>query len=71
MAELILRLGNRLMVSRRKKCVRGSLLWLFSHLMVSAAVVFLIELIVILLGLGDVFLPLKHETFALLSRLFM
>ena len=70
MAELILRLGSRLVFSRRNQCVRRSVVFLVTNALVIAGVVFAVELLVILLGLENVFLPLTSDTLSFLTSLF-
>lgn len=70
MADLILRLGGRLVFSRRNQCVRRSVVFLVANALVVAGVVFALELLVILLGLENVFLPLTSDTLSFLTRLF-
>ncbi len=70
MADLILRLGGRLVFSRRHQCVRRSVVFLIANALVVAGVVFAVELLVILLGLENVFLPLTSDTLSFLTRLF-
>jgi hypothetical protein len=69
-AELILRLGSRLFVSRRHQCIRRSVIFLVSNALVIAGVVFTVELLLIFLGLENIFLPLTHNTLSFLFRLF-
>jgi len=71
MAELILRIGNRLMFSRRNRCVRRSVILLFTNFMIAASVVFILEVALILLGIGDVFIPLTHNTRDILAKIFL
>lgn len=70
MAELILRLGSRLVFSRRNQCVRRSVVLVLANAFVVAGVLFAAELAVILLGLENVFLPLTGDALAFLTRLF-
>jgi hypothetical protein len=70
MAELLMRLGSRLVFSRRNQCVRPSLVVLLVNALAVAGVVFSVELLVILLGLENVFLPLTSDTLSFLTELF-
>jgi len=70
MAELILRLGNRLLFSKRKKCVRNGLVHFSINALLVGAFIFAVETVIILLGLGDIFIPLKKETLSFLATLF-
>ncbi len=71
MADLILRLGSRLIFSRRNQCVRKGVVFLVTNGLVAAGVVFAVELLVILLGLENVFFPLTHDTLSFLTKLFL
>ena len=71
MAELILRLGKRLVISRRNKCLRTSFVVLVTNLMIIAALIFTVELAFILLGLGNIFFPFHHHTLEILLKLFI
>jgi hypothetical protein len=71
MAELILRWSKRLFLSQRRRCIRDSVVWLLTNALLVAGVVFAFELLVILLGLEDIFLPLTQETVSFLTRLFL
>ena len=70
MAELILRLGNRIIFSRRHQCVRMNLISVLLYILLAIAVVFVFEIVVIAFGLEDIFLPLKRETLEVLSAFF-
>ncbi len=71
MAELIMRLGKRLFISKRNQCIRGGVVAFLTHALVVVGVLFALELVVILFGLHDVFLPLTQETLGFLSKFFL
>ncbi|MBD3391615.1 MAG: hypothetical protein GF418_06160 [Chitinivibrionales bacterium] len=62
MARLFYGVGRFLFVSRSRKNVRRGLVGLLTNLLVLAGVVFGLEIVLILLGTGDVFLPIAAST---------
>jgi hypothetical protein len=70
MGELLVRLGHRLIVSRRHQCIRRCVVFLVSNALLIGGVVFTLELLVICMGLDDIFLPLTRDTLSFLSRIF-
>jgi hypothetical protein len=68
MAELILKLSNRLVFSKRRRCVRHGFLWFVTNGLLVGAIIFILEIILILLGLGNIFVPLSGDFFGFLSR---
>ncbi|MBD3422737.1 MAG: hypothetical protein GF398_21700 [Chitinivibrionales bacterium] len=69
MSEYIIRLSKNLVISRRHKNVRQGVLVLLSNLLIGAAALFALNITLIFLGVGDVFLPLTSEFQHLLARL--
>ncbi len=69
MAHFLFRIGKRLMISKRNRNVRGWIIFLFTHFLLLAGIVFSIEIILILLGVGDIFIPFSGKIFKLLSGL--
>jgi hypothetical protein len=63
------RMLRRLIISQRSKSVRQSLIYLFTHLLLLAGVVFTFEIILILLGVGNIFLPVTHKAMGFISGL--
>jgi hypothetical protein len=66
----MLRLGKRLVFSRRRQCMRRGVLTLSTHVLAVAGFIFALELLLILAGLEDVFLPLSQGTLSYLTDLF-
>jgi hypothetical protein len=61
MSRFLFGIGQRLVISNRHKSVRGSLIFLTTNLMVFAALVFAVEIALILLGIGNIFLPWTRQ----------
>lgn len=55
---------NRLLISNRHKSVRNGLVHFFTWLLLIAAVVLIFELVLILFGVGDIFLPWLSRFFS-------
>jgi hypothetical protein len=68
--KLLLRFGNLLIFPRGNQCVRTSVIFVFTNLMLLAGIVFTLEIVLITLGIGDVFLPFTHNMWTFLTRLF-
>lgn len=72
MSKLILRLGGLLLFSRRRQSVRGSIIFLLTNFLLLACAVFTLEIVLIFLGVENIFLPMTrvtHSVFAFLTRL--
>ncbi len=69
MARLLFRFGRVLMVSRRRKQVRSSLVFLFTAFIRTAAVVFSLEIVLIALGTAEVTLPPARRLMEVISRI--
>jgi hypothetical protein len=68
MRHFFLRLGEGLFFSRKHKSVRGGVLFVFTNLLVLAAVIFLIEIVLVFLGMDNFFIPLTHPISEFLSK---
>lgn len=64
------KLGNLLMISRKHRRVRTTLIFLFTNSLILASVIFLVEIIVILFGIYDVSLHLPIRSDILRDLLF-
>jgi hypothetical protein len=64
------KLGNFLMIRRKHRRVRTTLIFLFTNSLILASVIFLVELIVILFGIYDVSLHLPIRSDILRDILF-
>jgi hypothetical protein len=65
-----MKIGNRLVFSKRHNMVRKGMLGLFANLLLISGIVFGFEIILIFLGIGDIFLPLTSSACALLTKVF-
>lgn len=69
MARILLNIGRFLVFSRRNKNIRGGLLPIFTNLLLIASVIFSVEILLIVLGIGEIFLPLTTAASSIISRL--
>ena len=58
--KFLLWFAGFLLFNRQQKTVRGSIIMIVTNLLVVAAVLFSVEIILIFLGVGDIFLPLTY-----------
>lgn len=65
-----MQLGRRLMVSNRHRSVRKGVILFFTYLLLFAAIVFMIEIVFILFGVGDTFVPWFHKLLTDASGIF-
>jgi hypothetical protein len=68
-AKIFLQLGGLLFFNHRHKSVRRGVIFLFTNLLLVAAVIFTVEIILIFLGVGNVFVPLTSSVRGLLTKL--
>jgi hypothetical protein len=69
MTKFFLKMGHFLVFSKRHKSIRGSIVFLFANFLLLASIVFVVEIILIFLGMGNVFLPLTRAVSDFLSKL--
>ena len=69
MRRFFLRLGEGLFFSRKHKSVRGGILFLFANILMLISVIFIIEIVLVFLGMDNFFLPLTHPISEFLSKL--
>jgi hypothetical protein len=69
MTKFILKAGHFLVFSKRHKSIRGSIVFLFANFLLLASIVFVVEIILIFLGMGNVFLPFTRAVSDFLSKL--
>jgi hypothetical protein len=62
-------LTKRLFVSNRNRSLRQGLILLFTYTLIIGGIVFLLEIILILLGIGDIFLPWTSHSLDILRKL--
>jgi len=70
MTRVFFNIGKFLVFSRRHKNVRRGFITLCTNLLILSAVVLMLEIALILMGTGDVFLPITNATRTFLTRLF-
>ena len=68
MAKIFLQLGGLLLFNNRHKSVRRGVIFLFTNFLLVAAVIFTVEIILIFLGVGNVFVPLTSSVRGLLTK---
>lgn len=64
------RLWSRFFISKRTRMIRGGFVPLLSNILTIAGVVFALELLVVLFGIHDIFIPLGSEALSFLTRVF-
>jgi hypothetical protein len=72
MSKFFLRFGGLLFFNKKHQSVRGSVIFLLTNFLLLAGAVFTIEIVLIFLGVQDIFLPMTHMThsvWAFLTRL--
>jgi len=57
MAGLLFRVGKRLLISKRRQSVRGTVIFLLTHLLLIIGIIFAVELALVLLGANEIFVP--------------
>jgi len=62
MSKLFLRFGGFLFFNKRHQSVRSSIIFLLTNFLLLAGAVFTLEIILIFLGVQDIFLPMTHMT---------
>ena len=68
MGRLLLEIGQRLMISNRSNSVRKSVIIFFTNFLLLAGLLFTVEIALILLGIGNVFLPWTRQALEVLNR---
>jgi hypothetical protein len=69
MTHFFLRFGRAIVISRRHKRVRNGLIFFFRHFFLVVSALFVMELLVILLGVGNIFLPVPRHVWESVSKL--
>jgi hypothetical protein len=68
MGRFFIRLGEGLFFNRKHKSVRGGIIFISANLLLLASVVFIIEIILVFLGMDNFFVPLTHPVSEFLSK---
>ncbi len=69
MTKLLFKIGNLVIFSRKHKRVRRSVLLLVSNLFLAAGVIFVLEIALIFMGVGNIYLPLTRSARDFLSSI--
>lgn len=69
MGRLLKQLGSFIIFPRGNSCVRSSIIAIAVNLLLLAGLIFTIEIILVVLGIGDVFLPLTKNAWSFLKDL--
>lgn len=69
MPKFFLDFGHFLVFSKKHKSIRGGIVFLFANFLLLAGIVFIVEIILIFLGMGNIFFPLTRTVSDFLSRL--
>jgi hypothetical protein len=69
MSKFFLRLGGLLFFNKRHQRVRGSIIFLLTNFLLLAGAIFTLEIILIFLGVDNIFLPTTHVTHSVLAFL--
>ncbi len=69
MARFFLNFGKLLMISRRQRTVRKSVVFVFTNLLFLTSLIFLLEIALIILGLDNIVLPIPFLTGEFVSNL--
>jgi hypothetical protein len=57
MANILYHIGKRLLISKSRGSVRGSVIFLITHLLLIIGIIFAAQIILVLLGLGNIYVP--------------
>ncbi|MBD3344500.1 MAG: hypothetical protein GF401_05505 [Chitinivibrionales bacterium] len=68
MARLLIKFGRRLVVSKRHKQVRSSIIFLFTNFLGTMSILFAIEVLLIMCGLENICLPINYGAIDILSK---
>lgn len=58
MGKFFYNFGKLLVVSNKHRMIRKSVIFLFTNLLIVAGLLFSLEIVLILLGVGDIILPI-------------
>jgi len=68
MVNHIYLLGRRLFISKSRGVVRGSVIFLLTHLLLIIGIIFTAEVILLLLGVYDIHVPLTGKIIGLIPK---
>jgi hypothetical protein len=58
---VFLRLGRRLLISRKRQTVRGSVIFFLTHLLFFMGVIFTAEIALVMVGMNDIYIPIMGK----------
>jgi hypothetical protein len=70
MGKLLMLIGQRLMISDKHRTVRQSFIFVLVNMLLFGGIVFILEVILIVLGVGGVFIPWSHTAISYLRAIF-
>ncbi len=62
MSKFFLHLGRLLIFNKRHQSVRRSVIFILTNFLLIAGIIFSLEIILIFLGVGNIFIPMTHIT---------
>lgn len=68
MYNFFLRMGGLLFISKRHKSVRGGVMFLLTNVLLLASAMFFLEILLIYLGVGNIYVPMTHAISEFLSE---
>ena len=69
MGKLLLSIGQRLVISKRDSSVRQGFILFLTNILLLSGLIFLVEIVLIILGVGNIFIPWTTETLNFLHKL--
>ncbi|MDR2577588.1 MAG: hypothetical protein LBC70_02095 [Chitinispirillales bacterium] len=69
MANLLHDIGKRILISKSRGSVRGSVIFLLTHLLLIIGMIFVVQVVVVLLGTADIYIPLAGRFIELLQQI--
>lgn len=70
MGKFLSKLGTFIVISRRHRRVRRTIVFLFSNLLFLSTLIFTVEIILIFLGVGGIAIPLPFKRDLLINLIF-
>ena len=67
MGRFFFGIGQRILISNRHQSVRKGFIFFITNLMLFVAIVFAVEIALILLGMGNIFIPWTRQALNLLN----
>jgi len=67
MENFVYTLGKRLLISNRRRSVRGSVIFFLAHLLLFAGIAFAAEIMLLMLGVWDIHVPFIGQVMRILG----